>query len=114
SGAAHISHRAQFDSRFGTFHPARLAGKTLNFARFVSGPAPVLWSERSRSQGIFQEVFAFQAGFMAAFLAPKGPLESLPSRFGGPWIGLTLPPSSKPGSGHFGPVLLPPPAPRSF
>ena len=31
------SHRARFDPRFGTFHPARLAGKTLKFARFVSG-----------------------------------------------------------------------------
>src|ERR1700682_2297055 len=75
-----LSHRAQLDLRFGTFHSGRaLALRTLASTRLVytrilstpvlyteyflrgiygaSDPGPMLWAERSRSRGIFQVVF---------------------------------------------------------
>ena len=60
-----LSHRAQLDLRFGTFHSGRaLALRTLASTRIslrgiygASNPGPMLWQERSRSGGIFQVVF---------------------------------------------------------
>ena len=61
-----LSHRAQLDLRFGTFHSGRaLALRTLAFnplypQRASTGPVnpgPMLCRERSRSRGIFQAVF---------------------------------------------------------
>ena len=83
-----------------------------DFARFISGPAPVLWPERSRSQRIFQEVFAFRVGFIAAFFAPRSPGECPPGRFWGLWAGLTPLLSSRLQFGRFGLARLPRPVPR--
>ena len=60
-----LSHRAQLDLRFGTFHSGRaLALRTLASTRIfpegiygASNPGPMLCSERSRSRAIFQVVF---------------------------------------------------------
>ena len=64
-----VGHRAQFDLRFGTFSPgAALAMRTLTitlaFTRRTTGPAPMLCPERSRSRGIFQEVFCAPIGLL--------------------------------------------------
>ena len=65
------ANRARLDLRSGTFHPERLSpesvAKASAFTRSITGPAPMLWPERSRSRAIFQEIFAFQSGFMGAF-----------------------------------------------
>ena len=58
----------------------RSVARTSAFTRSTTGPAPMLWPERSRSRGIFQEVFTFQSGFMAAFFALPRPAEYQPGR----------------------------------
>ena len=84
-------------------------GKPWYLARFVSGPAPVLWPERSRSERIFQEVFASRTGFRAAFFGPQRPGECPPGRFWEPWPGLVRMPSSKPQFVRFGHIRPPRP-----
>ena len=60
-----VSYRAQLHQRFGTFSPgAALALRTLAFTRWLTGPAPMLWPERSRSRGIFQVVFSAPIGLL--------------------------------------------------
>jgi len=55
-----------------------LALRTAAVHPYNTGPAPMLWAERSRSRGIFQEVFAFQSGFIAAFFEPPRPVKYRP------------------------------------
>jgi hypothetical protein len=57
--------------------------RTSAFTRSITGPAPMLCPERSRSGAIFQEIFAFQSGFMGAFFELLPPLEYRRCRLSG-------------------------------
>jgi hypothetical protein len=108
-----LSHRAQLDLRFGTFHSGRaLALRTLAFnplypQRASTGPVnpgPMLCRERSRSRAIFQAVFS---GFIRAISAPQPPAGCPPDRLWGPAPALTLPRSSAAPHPRFGLVQPP-------